>query len=68
MPPRVEYSLTPVGQSLRPILEAMYAWGKAYMENRGEEPTCGMDPPKDGAIERLVEQLKAAQFQNCCGE
>lgn len=68
VPPRVEYSLTPTGQSLRPILEAMYAWGTAYMLTRGEQPTCGMDPPKDGAIERLVEQLKAAQFQSCCGE
>jgi ABC-type transporter Mla maintaining outer membrane lipid asymmetry ATPase subunit MlaF len=46
----------------------MYAWGTAYMLTRGEQPTCGMDPPKDGAIERLVEQLKAAQFQSCCGE
>jgi DNA-binding HxlR family transcriptional regulator len=32
VPPKVEYSLTEHGQSLMPILESMYEWGKNYME------------------------------------
>lgn len=30
VPPKVEYSLTPLGESLKPVLVAMHVWGEEY--------------------------------------
>lgn len=30
VPPRVEYSLTPTGETLRPVIDAMWTWGEGY--------------------------------------
>lgn len=32
VPPRVEYSLTELGQSLKPVLDALQIWGENYKE------------------------------------
>lgn len=30
VPPRVEYTLTALGYSLKPVLDALWNWGEAY--------------------------------------
>lgn len=30
VPPKVEYSLTPLGMSLKPVVEAIHQWGLAH--------------------------------------
>jgi DNA-binding HxlR family transcriptional regulator len=38
VPPRVEYALSELGESMRPILDSMKAWGENYKEFMENEP------------------------------
>ena len=40
VPPRVEYSLTPQGESLRPLVEMMDKWGRQWT---AEQPRLSVD-------------------------
>ena len=33
VPPRVEYALSDLGESIHPIIKSMDAWGKEYKQN-----------------------------------
>lgn len=47
IPPKVEYSLTPVGKSLFPILETLCQWGLNYANDQEpihEKNTCPLEP------------------------
>lgn len=37
VPPRVEYSLTPLGLTLKPVLDALCDWGESYKASHGAE-------------------------------
>ena len=53
IPPKVVYSLTPIGEKLRPVLKEMYDWGILYVEEHGEftqEGICDATLPKDTSI------------------
>lgn len=45
VPPKVEYAMTSLGQSLYPILEQMYRWGMTYLQERDMTPNCSMQSP-----------------------
>ena len=34
VPPKVEYSLTPLGKSLKPVIEEMKKWGQMLKERK----------------------------------
>lgn len=46
VPPKVEYSLSPLGESMRPIIDALYQWGEAWLAARPE-----LDRPRAAAAE-----------------
>ena len=49
VPPKVVYSLTPIGENLRDVLNAMHAWGIKYTNECGvvtEDNTCTINAKK----------------------
>lgn len=49
VPPRVEYTLTETGESLRPVLSAMFDWGMDYKRKNNS--------PSNALVEALGEAL-----------
>ena len=42
VPPKVEYKLSDLGLSMKPILYEMYDWGSDYMKDKGLSVNCSM--------------------------
>jgi DNA-binding HxlR family transcriptional regulator len=38
VPPRVEYTLTPFGDTLRPLMDMLNRWGETHMKRIAERP------------------------------
>lgn len=51
IPPKVEYSLSPLGESLKPILSCIYDWGAAYLQSRGLPVSCSMKSLHDDEMQ-----------------
>ncbi len=45
VPPKVEYSLTPTGWSLKPVLEQLCEWGTEYRKTRANSAVSALTEP-----------------------
>lgn len=52
VPPRVEYRLTELGQSMDPILKTMHNWGNRYLASHPEKRRTNKQPETDFAQKR----------------
>lgn len=43
VPPKVEYSLTPFGGTIMPVLQQLCAWGHTYEEHRASQEATAFD-------------------------
>ena len=51
VPPKVIYSLTPIGEKLRDVLDSMYDWGIEYVKAHGEFTQGDVCEPKLSKID-----------------
>ena len=48
VPPKVEYELTELGRTLKPILDDMYNWGVCFLQKNYKNANCSMVASTDG--------------------
>ncbi len=63
VPPKVEYSLTDLGWSIHPVLEAMYHWGNGYLISKGHNANCTMTPPQQRSTSECNQAIGRT---DCC--
>ena len=51
VPPKVEYTLTPFGESLLPVIKAMGEWGRNHLQCCGESAGCACRPRSELGLE-----------------
>src|SRR5262245_64073045 len=49
VPPRVEYTLSEIGESLRPVIETLRAWGERHQERLSCDAESGTESAADRA-------------------
>lgn len=52
VPPKTEYSLTDLGMTLAPILDAMCDWGTGYLDGPGKKSRLAASCPGDDTLVR----------------
>jgi DNA-binding HxlR family transcriptional regulator len=59
VPPKVEYSLTPLGRELGPLLESMSGWGTRVLEGRvGRSSRLRPQPPPPARAAKVARPAK----------
>ena len=54
VPPRVEYSLTPLGRSLEPVVRMLWTWGNGYLAGRETHAASADGATNSPRLVRLV--------------
>ena len=49
VPPRVEYTLSEIGESLRPVIDVLKEWGESHRERLSCAPEGGIEAPDRAA-------------------
>jgi DNA-binding HxlR family transcriptional regulator len=49
VPPRVEYCLSELGESLRPVIDILKAWGESHQQRQSGAPPVVVKKPKRAA-------------------